>query len=327
MRKPALLAVAAILGATSLMGPAAYAEDAVEPTEPVVAADTEAAPAPAVEEAPAPEAPAEEAPAAEAPAEEAPAPEAPAEEAPAPEAPAEEAPAAEGDEAAAEPVAEEETPAVEDGATAEDDTENEVAQEQVATTITGITLEDCIVTVSIAVGDDAASVVILSAGEESAQTSISGSEPGDTLEWTVGAYGPLESPFEVRVLDADGNVLASATHAFDSDVLAAECPLPPEDDDAADDADDVDAPVVTGPSTILTDEISRDVCEVTIPVEHGDGQQKTIQVWDDMQQIDEVTVAGNGDSISTAVWTIKNDFMTGAPGVAFLLTGENGEYL
>lgn len=326
MRKPALLAVAALLGATSLMGPAAFADDSVQPPADDTVVSTETAPeVPEGETAPA-EPGTEPAPS-------------PAGEDSAEGAETQDAGTTDettggttdegtddgaADDGASDDGATDEA-ATDDGATTvtepETTTDEPEAEVAVPSSIVSITLSECVLNVQVKVGDDAATVVVVKTGDIVAQGDISEFAPGAVVDAPFTVWGPLESPFEVRILDAEGAILASDSYAFDSERLAAECPVPDEDDDANED----DAPIVTGPSSIQ--KVTRDVCEVSIVVEHGDGQQKYVEIWDDRQLVEELTVWGSEDRLSIVTWTITKDFLTGAPGVDIVLYGEDGAQL
>ncbi|NLT31304.1 MAG: hypothetical protein GXX86_12775 [Propionibacterium sp.] len=154
-RKPALLLVAALVGATSLLAPPAFAETADDPVDDAVVVTTAEAPAPvegAPEPAPDPESdPADPEPSRDV-ADDTDAPPAPA---PTPQpAPAEEeAPDPTGEVPPPDPV-EQSDPVVEEDPVVGEPTEEDPVAEDTASTIAGVTSSGCLVTVSVNTADD-----------------------------------------------------------------------------------------------------------------------------------------------------------------------------
>lgn len=152
-------------------------------------------------------------------------------------------------------------------------------------------------------------------------------------------------------LRAEGaeHVLGGPETSVTEDLWAVGCDVPDDPDDPddpdnpddpaiADDPDDSAEPGDAGlggpeddaeiavPTVLLADEITRDVCVVTVPFYPGGEEVASVQIWDDMKQVTEIDVElGTGaDSVD---WTITEPFGTDSPGVAIVLVDPDGEFI
>ncbi|MGJ3508299.1 hypothetical protein [Enemella sp. A6] len=186
-----------------------------------------------------------------------------------------------------------------------------------------ITRDGCTVTIPVQRGsDEKLTLWVFDEGNSIYEAAVPAGKAGSVVNvtWTIKAEIGADAPGVAFGVGPDEGDFQSFLDGWDfpgSAEVSAACA-------ETDGQSDQPPPYDPLPSKILADEITRDGCEVTIWVEHGDNQQKTVQIWDDGELIDEASVLGSGDSITFAKWTIKHDFMTGAPGVGMVLVTEDG---
>lgn len=259
-RKPALLLVAALVGATSLLAPPAFAETADDPVDDAVVVTTAEAPAPvegAPEPAPDPESdPADPEPSRDV-ADDTDAPPAPA---PTPQpAPAEEeAPDPTGEVPPPDPV-EQSDPVVEEDPVVGEPTEEDPVAEDTASTIAGVTSSGCLVTVSVNTADDWANDLRVTGTTVDGEayeyvTELSHAATGITVDKSFPVDEAIDGSLTVELL-AEGAVVDDWT----GDLGLEECAPAPD-------------------NTVIRN-VTVDGCEVTVTLLVGNDNPEVVQVY------------------------------------------------